>query len=521
MVLINRSITSKFRAVNGYFIHVYDTPGSTNIQIAEGGNVEVLVVAGGGSGGNASSAFGPGGGGGGGEVAYVSSVAINTGNMSFTVGEGGSNANGGNSTFGSIETNGGGMGGTGGLPGSTGGSSGGAGRNALTTGASVKLYAGGFGNAGGIGITGSSSGAGGGGAFLPGGNANGSAGGTGGQGYVTSSFSLSGDLYGSGGGGGARGGGDNNGGNGGGNSGKGGGAETSNIAAMNGGNGVNGYGGGGGGAGIGGNTINAFGIPGMGGCGCVIIKYAAPPLFTLQSSGEVKLSQLRSVYSISTTASGAISLSRLYGWTGVPSEGAITGPVSISNFYGKTSSTAFMPFNETGLTATYDPFVTMPGGTATTHTLLSVYNYQISGLAGWSAVRYRSNGTQVQVQNYGNLRTSSTASPRIAPILRFLAGTGRTVFLFINLSLFCNSRYASTNNNMSLRILITVNGSSTLLYETPGTVTTATTFRFNITPYIANATSFSVNFHFNLYNSGTTALDNNRLEVNRIWMNVM
>lgn len=521
MVLINRSNTPTFRVINGYFIHVYPTPGTSNIEVLEGGNVEVLVVAGGGSGGTPSANFAPAGGGGGGEVAYVSSFNISAGNMSFTVGAGGTNSNGGNSVFGSIQTNGGGMGG-GVTSASTGGSGGGAARNVLTSAASVKLYASGLGNAGGPGVSGITGAAGGGGAAGVGGTAGGVGAGVGGAGYATSNFSFSSEVFGSGGGGGARGGGDNGGGNGGINAGKGGGAETTNVAALNGGNATNGFGGGGGGGGVGGNTIANIGNGGTGGSGVVIIKYAAPPSFTMPVSGEFKLSQLISVYSIpiSTTYSSNVSVGQLCSWTGVPSEGAIITPTSLSNFYGKTGTVVYMPYNETGFTATYDPAITMPQGTAT-RTLSSTYNYQVAGLASWSAVRYRSNGTQVQVQGFGVLKTNSNISVQVAKILRFLKATGRTVFLNVNYACFAANVYSGTNNGMTHNIILNINGVSTTLYEatfaTGGTVTRT----FDITPYIANATSFAINFVFNLPNSGTTTLDNNRLEVNRVWMTVI
>lgn len=514
MVFVNRQYTNDFRIVNGDFIHIYFSTGTQNIEIIEGGNVQVLVVAGGGSGGLAASAYSAGGGGGGGEVAYVASFPVTQGIMSITVGAGGVNSNGGNSIFGSIQTNGGGRGGTEGTIASTGGSGGGAGRNFLTAAASVKLYAGGLGNAGGIGITGVSGAAGGGGAGGVGGNVpDGTFGGVGAAGY-TSSISAIASVYGSGGGGGARGGGDNAGGNGGTNAGKGGGCETASTTAINGRNATNGFGGGGGGAGGGGGVAPAnVGVPGNGGSGIIIVRYPAP---LLQLSGEMKFAKLRSTYSISTTYSSNISLKQLHGWTGTPSNSVLTGPISVSNFYGKSAGIVAYPFDETGLTATY-PAVTMPGGSGTIHTLSSVYNYQISGLAGWSAVRYMSNGTQVQVQNYGNLRTNENISTSLAKVLSFLKSTGRTVTLYINYAIIVNTIYANTNNGKTLRIILTVNGVSTVLYENGGAQTTQTR-QFDITSYLGDATSFSINLHFNLYNSGTTTLDNNRLDVNRIYI---
>lgn len=517
MVVISTSNTDIYRLDAGYYVHIYSTPGTRSIEITEGGNVDVLVVAGGGSGGLATTAFAAGGGGGGGEVAYVTSFPVTVGTMSITVGAGGSNSNGGNSIFGSIQANGGGKGGSPGATANTGGSGGGAGRNVLTSAASVKLYASGLGNAGGIGISTISGAAGGGGAGGVGGNVlNGTNGGVGGAGYTTSISGVLSQVYGSGGGGGARGGGDTGGGNGGTNAGKGGGCETTSLTAINGGNAINGFGGGGGGAGGGGNAANTnIGIPGTGGSGIIIVRYPRPPL---QSTGVMSLSDLRSAYAFENPSSGEFSLGTLYGWTNVPNTSALTGVMNLSDYYGKTGGVGLL-FNETGLTTTYAQ-TTMPGGIGTTHTISSVYNYQVSGLAGWSVVRYRSNGTQLQIQNYGNLRTNANLSTKMAKVLSYLQAIGRTVTLTISYAVIKGTIYSATNNNKTLRILVVVNGVSNLVFETVGSQATITR-SFNITSYLAGATSFAINLHFNIYADDTgNVLDSNRLEINSLSINV-
>lgn len=112
--------------INGYVIHTFKTVGSTILNVIEGGNIEVLVVAGGGGGGNGSGSCEAGGGGAGGLI-YNDNYFISNGSISVIVGDGGlANSKGNNSVFGNIIAEGGGNGGTnstGGAGGSGGGGS--------------------------------------------------------------------------------------------------------------------------------------------------------------------------------------------------------------------------------------------------------------------------------------------------------------------------------------------------------------------------------------------------------------
>ncbi|MCX5814925.1 MAG: hypothetical protein NTX75_01605, partial [Proteobacteria bacterium] len=88
-----------------YKIHTFT--GSGTLNVTESGNVEYLVVAGGGGGNNSNDLYSGGGGGAGGGV-LSGTLAVSTGNLAVTVGDGGlTKSNGYNSVFSSITATGG------------------------------------------------------------------------------------------------------------------------------------------------------------------------------------------------------------------------------------------------------------------------------------------------------------------------------------------------------------------------------------------------------------------------------
>jgi|GEM_PF-1757711 len=128
---------------SGYTIHTFTTSGTFNVNSANGGDIEVLVVAGGGGGGSDM-----GGGGGGGGVVYDDNYTVTAETpITVTVGNGGAGApagvsqirgyNGENSVFGTITAIGGGGGasefGNNNSPAGNGGSGGGVAGSSSTT----------------------------------------------------------------------------------------------------------------------------------------------------------------------------------------------------------------------------------------------------------------------------------------------------------------------------------------------------------------------------------------------------
>lgn len=362
MVLIEATDTDTFTVSNGFYIHQYNTPGTRNINVVDGGIIEVLVVAGGGGGGTSTNPFGPSGGGGGGEVVHLTSFTVRKGSVTVTVGAGGaSNVQGGNSVFGNIQTNGGGYGGIGyGPAAGTGGSGGGAGREITTRAISVKLNANGMGFAGGISSTQGATG--GGGATQQGGDrlSASAAGANGGAGYLTS-ISGVGGVYGSGGGGASRAGtvvgiGGTNAGNGG--------VGDSTVAVRNGTNAINGFGGGGGGSAGGGNVDGGVGAGGSGGSGVVIVRYyVGNTIYKPVTFTNIKAVLGTAGNNISTYRNTKVSYSGLH--ASLPSS-----RIAASDFVDRYKSIV-----TTGLVFFYDPAVTSSyPGTGTTLTDLSGNN---------------------------------------------------------------------------------------------------------------------------------------------------
>ncbi len=269
-------------------VHVFTAGmGPTNMNVASGGNVELLVVAGGGGG---AGTGGPGGGGGGGGLVYTSSFPLVAGTYAVAVGGGGApGVNGTNSVFSNSVSSaivaigggrGGALGGTGGDGGSGGGGGGAtsgqgpAGGSASPAGQGYSggtggVYSGwggsgGGGGAGAAGSNGSSTGSG----------SSGTPGGNGGIGRQFTQFSVWGSPAGwfaGGGGGGSV----NN--NSGGIGGSGGGGSY--VLHGAGTSGTNGTGGGGGGGCWDNTGGSGHGHPGgAGGSGIVIVRYVTGPL---------------------------------------------------------------------------------------------------------------------------------------------------------------------------------------------------------------------------------------------------
>lgn len=259
---------------DGYKYHVFRSSGS--LVVAQGGDVEYLVVAGGGGGGSSRGTGSWGDGGGGGAGGYLTnSAAISATTHTITVGAGGSGGalsanaagSGSNSSLGAVATATGGGGGTAfSVPGTptAGGSGGGGANSAGAAGTAGQGFAGGAG----VNVAPNYGAGGGGGAGGVGADGTATTGGAGGPGLASAITGVS-VTYGGGGGGGTYAGGTAGlGGSGGGGAGGAGNVNNNGIA------GTANTGGGGGGAGTNaGSSGAATATGGAGGSGIVIVRY--------------------------------------------------------------------------------------------------------------------------------------------------------------------------------------------------------------------------------------------------------
>ena len=293
--------------IGGNKVHTFTTVGTQTFTVTGYGTMTVLVVAGGGGGGYDRAA-----GGGGGGVVYTT-VAVQPGTYSVTVGDGGAGrsgsngngSNGQNSVFGPLTAIGGGGGG-GYAVGSNGGSGGGGHGQASYLGGNGTAGQGYFGGAGTTGTNANSGGGGGaGGPGVVAGSGLNAAGGTGGPGIL---LSISGTpTYYAGGGGGSVAFDTYAGTSGNGLGGVGGGGNSGQVRGANGSNGTANTGGGGGGG-----ANNPPGNGGNGGSGIVIVSYPTV-LPTIFSNIFLQTNYFYSLLPQTSSVASALSLRSLTG----------------------------------------------------------------------------------------------------------------------------------------------------------------------------------------------------------------